>query len=109
MMDRWLNKLLLGDCLDVMREMPDKCVDLVLTDPPYGIGASSGTEIHISSKKWSGNHHSKGNVILGEWDSSRPNINVFKEIKRVSKNWIIWGGNYFTDYLPPSSCWIVWD
>ena len=44
-MDRWLNKILLGDCLDVMREMPDKCVDLVLTDPPYNIGKDSWDKI----------------------------------------------------------------
>jgi len=108
-MDRWLNKILLGDCLDIMREMPDKCVDLVLTDPPYGIDAGSGTAVYIVNKKWGQDHEKRRNITTGDWDKKRPDKAYFDEIKRVAKNYIIWGGNYFSDYLEGSPCWIVWD
>ena len=89
-----LNKIYCGDCLDLMREMPDKSVDLVLTDPPYG---------GILTKK-------TGNGVLkdiacrcggGDWDI-KPTKEYFLEVQRVSRNQIIFGGNYFTDHLPPS-------
>lgn len=84
-----------------MREMPDKSVDLVITDPPYGIGEAAG-------KNQSRNQLTKatdyGNL---DWDDSPPSAEYFNEIFRISKNQIIFGGNYFE--LPPSSCWIVWD
>lgn len=53
--DQYINKIICGDCLEVMREMPDGCVDLVLTDPPYGIGVCSkgtwGGQLHLGVKK----------------------------------------------------------
>lgn len=87
-----------GDCLDFMKLMPDKCIDLVLTDPPYGIGEDGGKQRRAKSKH-----------IKKDWDSIRPRKEVFQEIFRISKHQIIWGGNYFSDYLPPSSGWIFWD
>lgn len=95
MIDHLLNKIHLGDCLEFMRELPDKCVDLVLTDPPYGIGAASGAH---SNLKGLGNK---------DWDENIPNSEVFNEIFRVSKNQIIWGGNYF--YLPPTRGFLFWN
>jgi len=97
----FINKIICGDCLEVMKDMPDKCVDLVLTDPPYG-------------KMWTRGKNAIG--LLKEqnendktiWDI-KPTKEYFDEIFRVSKNQIIFGGNYFTDYLYPSNCWIVWD
>lgn len=88
-----LNKIHLGDCLDFMRELPDKCVDLVLTDPPYGIGISSNPVRQAHKKK--------------SWDDEIPMEEVFSEIFRVSRNQIIWGGNYFD--LPKSQGFFVWD
>jgi len=102
-MDRWLNKILLGDCLDVMREMPDKCVDLVLTDPPYGIGIDAGGFGRTKNIP-----HTKFD-FTAQWDSTPPPEEVFKEMRRVSKNQIIFGGNYFINYLTPTPCYLIWD
>ncbi len=88
-----LNTIVHGDCLEFMRGLPDKCVDLVLTDPPYGIGISSNP---IRQK------HTKKN-----WDNAIPIDEIFSEIMRVSKQQIIWGGNYFN--LPPTQGFLVWN
>lgn len=80
--------------------MPDKCVDLVLTDPPYGIGADK-KKAHSSIRD---------NPMWDKttWDEQRPSKECFDEMLRIGKKVAIWGGNYFTDYLPVSSGWIVW-
>lgn len=96
------NLIHLGDCLDFMREMPDKSVDLVLTDPPYGIGMDGGK---IGGDKLGTAKDYKKN----DWDNDIPEKAVFDEILRISKNQIIFGGNYFVEYLFNSPCWIVWD
>ena len=87
------NKIYLGDCLEVMRNIPDKSIDLVLTDPPYGIGISKNPVRQMHAKK--------------QWDNDIPNEEYFNEIFRISKNQIIWGGNYFN--LPSSQGFIIWD
>ena len=81
------------DCLDFMREVPDKYFDQVLTDPPYGIGIPSNPIRQKHNKK--------------VWDSLIPSEEYFCEIERISKHQIIWGANYFS--LPPSKCFLVWD
>lgn len=97
-----INKVYEMDCLELMKKLPDKYFDLVLTDPPYGL--------NINQK-----NVSRGKLAIAkdygecEWDKEIPSADHFKEMLRVSKNQIIFGGNYFTDYLYPSSCWIVWD
>ena len=86
----------LGDCMDAMREFPDKFFDLAIVDPPYGIEIeSSGTYF----KRF----QSKG------WDATPPDENYFHELRRVSKNQIIWGGNYFLNNLGNTKCFIIWD
>jgi site-specific DNA-methyltransferase (adenine-specific) len=90
-----------GDCLEIMKGMPDKSIDLVLTDPPYGIGACKGVGGFGVSK--TDRHY------VGGWDKKRPSKGVFDEIIRVSKNAIIFGGNFFADLLPQGSHWLVWD
>lgn len=100
--DDFINKVIQGDCLGVMKQMPDKCVDLVLTDPPYGINADKGTRGFGSSK-----HTVK--KYKDNWDSKTPTKDYFDEMFRVGKNVIIFGGNYFTDKLPVSRGWQVWD
>jgi len=95
-----LNKIYCGDCLEVMKQIPDKSIDLVLTDPPYGIGADKMT-------MGSGRH--QWDKSVEEWDNFIPDKKFFDEIMRVSKNQIIWGGNYFTEYLEPSVHWLIWD
>jgi len=102
-----------ADCEEVLAQLPDKCVDLVLTDPPYGIGADKAARtaalqrIAANGKTKAG----RGWALYDEtdWDSAPPSANTFKEIRRVSKNQIVWGGNYFTEHLPPSMGWFFWD
>ncbi len=96
-----VNKIIHGDCLEFMKTLPDKCIDLVLTDPPYGIGEDGGK---FRDRKGGGHR------VLPKlnWDKERPSKEYFDEMIRVSKNQIIFGGNYFTDYLYPSKCWIYW-
>jgi DNA modification methylase len=84
-----------------MKQLPDKCVDLVLTDPPYGIGADKGVGGFGSSKT---DNHYKDN-----WDNKTPDKEVFDEILRVGKSVIIFGGQFFADKLPTNGHWIVWD
>ena len=86
--------------MEYMAGVPDKFFDLAIVDSPYGIGASKGT--------WGGSNMGKvKDYGKKSWDDNRPSSQYFLELKRVSRNQIIWGGNYFTTY--PSSCWIVWD
>jgi DNA modification methylase len=91
-----------GDCLEVMKQYDDNHFDLCLTDPPYGIGASKG----VGGFGASGDKAKKYNDA---WDDFTPTEEYFKEILRVSKNVIIFGGNYFADKLPVNGHWIVWD
>ena len=83
------------DCVAGMREYPDKYFDLAIVDPPYGIGISANPVRQKHKKK--------------NWDNKTPTSEYFEELFRVSKNQIIWGGNYFADLLPPTRGWIVWD
>lgn len=88
------------DCLEGLKQMPDKSIDLILTDPPYGKRADKGTN---------GFGSSKNRRYSGGWDKQVPPQEVFDEMFRVGKNLIIFGGNYFSNMLPPSNCWIFWD
>ena len=88
------------DCVAGMREYPDKYFDLAIVDPPYGIGA----ENHAGNAENGWKQWDKKN-----WDSSIPNEEYFTELFRVSKNQMIWGGNYFANLLPNSQGWIFWD
>lgn len=92
-MDRIIN----GDCLVEMKQFPDKHFDLVLTDPPYGIGEAANDN-KSRSKLAKSKDYGKA-----DWDNKTPDQTYFDEIFRVSKNQIIFGGNYFI--LPPSPCW----
>lgn len=90
------------DNMELMARYPDNYFDLAIVDLPYGIGASKGT--------WGTSN--KGKVTdygKKDWDKTIPSDKYFLELQRVSKNQIIWGGNYMTEYLKPSSCWLVWD
>jgi len=81
----------------LMGRYPDKYFDLSIVDPPYGIGMDGG------NVGYKGYNNFKKKV----WDNKPPPDDYFKELFRVSKNQIIWGGNYF--YLPPTRCFLVWD
>ena len=108
-----LNKIYLGDCLPLMKEIPDKSIDLVITDPPYGIGEDGGHNSRIPAARSEREHIRRLNnpkYISHEWDNKTPEQTYFDEIFRISKNQIIFGANHFISKLPlDSSCWIVWD
>ena len=98
----------LRDCMAAMAEFPDKFFDLAVVDPPYGIGAAgmnlgAGTGKRCSklkNRKWT----SKA------WDKEAPPQLYFDDLRRVSKNQIVWGANHFIGHLPFNSpCWLVWD
>ena len=112
--DSKMNTIIHADCLEVMRKIPDNYFGLILTDPPYGIGASR----FLNRKNYSadGDEYKRGNSLaskkkydIKEWDNQIPSREVFNEMKRISQHQIIFGGNYFVDMLDNSQCWIVWD
>jgi len=91
------------DCMDYMKDIPDKFFQLALIDAPYGINISVSMGKRAKNKK-SSYHKFSGN------DSSIPDKFFFDEIFRISKNQIIFGANHFISKIPfDSSCWIVWD
>ena len=93
----------LRDCMDAMAEFPDKFFDLAVVDPPYGIGEADG---RCRTRK---KHKNRVKHIAKKWDSARPDIEYWKELFRVSQNQVVWGANYFTEFLPPSMGWIFWN
>jgi len=94
-----LNNIYNEDCLQAMKQIPDKYFDLAIVDPPYGIGANK-EKPHNGWVDWG----------IKEWDNTPPDNTYFKELMRISKNQIIWGANHFISKVPlDSSCWIVWD
>jgi site-specific DNA-methyltransferase (adenine-specific) len=92
------------DCMEAMKDMKDKQYSLAICDPPYGIDFAMEKE-----RKPTATRSAQFKFVCKEWDRAIPNVNYFSEIKRVSKNQIIWGGNYFLDYLGNTNCIIIWD
>jgi site-specific DNA-methyltransferase (adenine-specific) len=96
------------DNMLLMARYPDNYFDLAIVDPPYGIGESGKKRENTTSDKWKAPTKKVHNVK--EWDNQAPSQEYFNELKRVSKNQIIWGGNYFIDKIQtPSMGWIFWD
>ena len=91
-----------ADNMEIMKQYPDKYFDLAIVDPPYGIGFSD-YERGSSGKKVKERYTKNGKK---DWDNGIPTQNYFDELKRISKEQIIWGGNYFN--LPPTQCFIFW-
>jgi site-specific DNA-methyltransferase (adenine-specific) len=87
--------LINSDCMEVMKHINDGEFDLSCVDPPYGIG--------ISSKPVRQQHTRKS------WDDETPDAEYFSELMRASRNQIIWGGNYFLDYLGATQGFLIWD
>ena len=97
-----------ADCMDLLKQTPDKYYDLCVCDPPYGIGESMKKRENTVSEKWKNPYKKKHS--LKQWDEQAPIQEYFDELIRVSKNQIIWGANHFISKIPiDSSCWIVWD
>ena len=92
-----------GDCMDVMEELEEKEVQLSIVDPPYGIGEDGG----VFRDRKGGGHRV---LEKKSWDNERPTKEYFRELKRVSKNQIIWGANHLCDLFSANSQgWIYWD
>jgi len=109
-MNDLIGKITQGDCLELMRVLPDKCIDLVLTDPPYGIGiAKTGSIGNPDGPCRAWKTRVKRTFEKSDWDNKIPDKEVFEEMFRVSKNQVIWGGNYFVEFLYNSPCWLFWD
>lgn len=103
-----------GDCMDVMRQYPDKYFDLAVVDPPYGSGGGayvSGTRFGGRFDRYKQDNPDRRQVggkvrkKIVSWDYATSE-DYFNELFRVSKEQIIWGGNYFQ--LPPNRCFLVW-
>ena len=110
-----------ADCMDAMKEFPDKFFDLAIVDPPYGAGFTEGGGCKGWFSKYHQNAENTGVVQqdnthsecerkrntqkIVAWDIA-PEQEYFDELFRVSRNQIIWGGNYFQ--LPPTRCFVVW-
>jgi site-specific DNA-methyltransferase (adenine-specific) len=93
------------DCMEFMRNVPDKYYDLCLVDPPYGLDLANMNMGIGKSKKASKIQNRKWKPK--DWDKEVPNIEYFTELFRISQNQIIWGGNYFE--LPPCKNYVIWD
>lgn len=91
------------DCMEGMKEYPDKYFDLAVVDPPYGILESGG---QTGGERGFMENRAFKRSKIDKWDH-KPRREYFDELFRVSKNQIIWGGNYFD--LPPTRCVLVWD
>jgi site-specific DNA-methyltransferase (adenine-specific) len=87
------------DCMELMKQTPDKYYDLAIVDPPYGGGNHS-----MNNLRTGGTWASKYGKKINDWDKP-PTEEYFDELFRVSKNQIVWGANYFI--MPPSRCFIV--
>ena len=88
------------DCMALMARYPDKYFDIAIVDPPYGINVDAmglGKGVGTESRTWKATG----------WDTKPPTPEYFAELRRVSSNQIIWGGNYFP--LRPTRCWVIWD
>lgn len=91
------------DCLEAMKRMEDNSYDLAIVDPPYGIKRAGQQETFTKNPKHKRKHHEQKT-----WDNEIPSKEYFDQLFRVSKNQIIWGGNYFVKYLYSSMGWIYW-
>ncbi|WP_288435300.1 DNA methyltransferase [uncultured Chryseobacterium sp.] len=95
------------DNMELMSRYPDGYFDLAIVDPPYGINAGNAFS---GEKRKSGNGcANKSAFDKKDWDLELPDLNYYRDLFRVSKNQIIWGANYMTEFLPNSMGWIVWD
>lgn len=89
-----------GDCREILPTLGK--FDAVVTDPPYGIGKDG-------QKKSKGAHGGRKEYEFLGWDANRPDEAIFSSLLSCSSYQVIWGGNYFADYLPAKGKWLVWD
>ena len=110
-MELEINKVYNCDCLDLMREMVKQKIkaDWLIADPPYGIGV--GSQVYSNGVEMVGKAIAQRRDYsnTGNWDNNRLTKEYFDLMFKCSKNQIIFGGNYYTDYLPPTKSWVIWD
>lgn len=99
--------LIHGDCMDYLATLPDGAFSLAVVDPPYGIGVDGA--IHIKKPDRPSTWSMVEKYDRKEWDKKPPPREYWENLFKVSKGEIVWGGNYFTDYLFPSKGWVFWD
>ena len=92
------------DCLEYMRTLPDNYFQLAIADPPYGIDRGGQTETFTKNPK-----HKRKFFEQKDWDKQSPSAEFFEELMRVCENVVIWGANYYPEFLTRSMGWIVWD
>lgn len=100
-------KITCEDNMELMSRYPDGYFELAIVDPPYGIGLDGDISIKKHDRPSTWNKEDK--YTRKDWDRETPSDEYWIELFRVSKNQIVWGGNYFTDNLPVSRCWVFWD
>ena len=92
------------DNMQLMARYPDNYFELAIVDPPYGIGRDGQEETFTKNKS-----HKRKYYAKKEWDDTTPKQEYFNELKRVSKNRIIWGANYFVEFLNVGTMgWVFW-
>ncbi len=91
------------DCVEFMRGLPDKAFNLAIVDVPYTDNYDSMKQISVSNKGKAGDYH------YNSLSNAKPTKEYWDELKRVSKNQIVWGANYLIEYLNSTPCVIVWD
>jgi len=102
-----ISEVYLIDCMEYMATCKDKQFDLAIVDPPYGIGEDGNKTVKGKSGK-ANTFNNKLKFTQKKWDNKIPEKQYFDELRRVSKNQIIWGGNYFTEFLFPTKAWVFW-
>jgi site-specific DNA-methyltransferase (adenine-specific) len=101
------SEVYLEDCVKALKRFNDNHFDLAIVDPPYGLGMGT---VSIPSKKNTNSQQKFYKDLKSKrWDDNTPNKEYFDELKRVSKNQIVWGGNYMSEHLGNTKCIIIWD
>ena len=105
--EEYKSEVFLMDCMEGMKQYPNDYFDLAVVDPPYGLGM--GTVSIPSEKNTNSQQKFYKDLKSKRWDDNTPNKEYFDELKRVSKNQIVWGGNYMAEHLGNTKCIIIWD
>ena len=102
-------KLYNADCMELLKQTPDKYYSLALVDPPYGIGMSNSNKRTKPSRPNSYTKYADFRYHEANWDNERPTAEYFEQLFRVSKEQVIFGANYFCEYLPSGKGWLFWN
>ena len=104
------NEVYLIDCMEFMKGVPDKYYELAIIDPPYGLKISNSEYLGNTKndKRWAGRENGYRHTKK-DWDDKTPDVEYWDELRRVSKNQIVWGWNYFVEYFNECPSYIVWN